>query len=57
MHGTLEHGNRYRLNKRDYVINTSVTKFVKTTSPYFLLNVIIVIVVVIVEICEGFWYN
>lgn len=55
MHGTLEHGNRYRLNKRDYAINTSVTKFVKTTSPYFLLNVIIVIVVVIVERCEGFW--
>lgn len=54
MHGTLEHGNRYRLNKRDYVINTSVTKFVKITNPCFLLNVIIVIVVIIVERCEDF---
>lgn len=55
MHGTLEHGNRYRSNKRDYVINTSVMKFVKITSFYFLSNVIIVIVVRIVERCEGFW--
>lgn len=55
MHGTLEHGNRYRLNKRDYVINTGVIKFVKITIFYFPLNVIIVIVVRIVERCEGFW--